>query len=74
MFPKRAVATLIGVGSAAGSMGGMIFPIVVGMALDRFANGYTMIFGYCSMAYLAAFALNHLLAPRFEPVEFRTAA
>ena len=72
MFPKRAVATLIGVGSAAGSLGGMIFPIVTGMLLDRFANGYAIIFGFCSVAYLVAFLVNHLLAPRFEPVAWQS--
>jgi ACS family hexuronate transporter-like MFS transporter len=68
MFPKRAVATLIGVGGTAGSVGGMIFPLATGLALDTFADGYTIIFGFCSVAYLLAFAVNHLLAPRFEPV------
>lgn len=72
MFPKRAVASLIGVGSTAGSAGGMMFPILTGMLLDRFpANGYTIIFGFCSVAYLLAFAINHLLAPKFEPVELK---
>jgi len=36
MFPKNAVASLIGIGSAAGSVGGMIFPIVTGVLLDKF--------------------------------------
>ena len=71
MFPKRAVASLTGVGSTAGSLGGMAFPILTGMVLDKFANGYTIIFGFCSAAYLLAFAANHLLAPKFEPVAFR---
>jgi MFS transporter, ACS family, hexuronate transporter len=69
MFPKRAVATLIGVGTTAGSLGGMLFPIITGMVLDKFTNGYAIIFGFCSIAYLIAFAINHLLAPRFEPVK-----
>ncbi|MGD0518459.1 MAG: MFS transporter [Thermoguttaceae bacterium] len=69
MFPKRAVATLIGVGTTAGSLGGMLFPIITGMVLDKFENGYAIIFGFCSLAYLVAFAVNHLLAPRFEPVK-----
>jgi ACS family hexuronate transporter-like MFS transporter len=68
MFPKRAVATLVGIGGMAGSVGGMIFPIITGFALDRFANGYTLIFIYCSVAYLIAFLINNLLAPSFEPV------
>ena len=73
MFPKRAVATLIGIGSAAGSVGGIMFPILTGRVLDRFhASGYTVVFGFCSVAYLVALAANHLLAPSFEPVAFTT--
>jgi MFS transporter, ACS family, hexuronate transporter len=75
MFPKRAVATLIGVGTTAGSLGGILFPIITGMVLDYFkihytvTYGYAIIFGFCSLAYLIAFGVNHLLAPRFEPVK-----
>lgn len=68
MFPKRSVAKLIGVGSTAGSIGGMAFPLVTGILLDRFANGYAIIFGFCSVAYILAFVANHLLAPNFNPI------
>ncbi|MBW8781372.1 MAG: MFS transporter [Verrucomicrobia bacterium] len=70
MFPKRAVASLVGVGSMVGSIGGMAFPLITGFLLDRFANGYAIIFGFCSVAYLIAFIANHLLAPKFEPIAF----
>ena len=67
MFPKRAVASLIGLGSTAGSIAGMIFPIVTGILLDRFqAGGYTIVFLICAFAYLVGFGLNHLCAPKFE--------
>ena len=69
MFPKSAVAKLIGVGGTAGSIGGMIFPWVTGRLLDNFANGYAIVFSFCAAAYLLAFGINHLLAPRFEPVQ-----
>jgi len=70
MFPKRAVASLTGVGSTAGSLGGMMFPIITGKLLDRFGNtGYSIVFGFASAAYLVAFALNHWLAPKFKPVD-----
>lgn len=69
MFPKRAVATLVGVGGTAGAFGGMIFPLVTGMVLDRYVNGYAIIFGFCSAAYILAFTVNHFLAPKFEPVD-----
>ena len=35
-------------------------------------SGYAILFGICGSAYLVAFALNHLLAPRFEPIELRS--
>ncbi|HEX3901406.1 MAG TPA: MFS transporter [Polyangia bacterium] len=75
MFPKRAVASVVGLGSMAGSLGGILFPIFSGKLLDRFAatgnvtSGYAILFGICGSAYLLAFALNHLLAPSFEPIQ-----
>lgn len=75
LFPKRAVASVVGMGGMAGALGGMAFPIVTGLLLDHYkaagsiAAGYDVLFYGCSSAYLVAFALNHLLAPRFEPVE-----
>ena len=75
MFPKRAVASVVGIGGMAGSVGGILFPIYTGKLLDRFqvagniTAGYATLFGICSTAYLVAFALNHLLAPRFVPID-----
>lgn len=71
MFPKRVVASLIGIGSTAGTLGGMAFPILIGMTLDKYTNGYALIFGFCSVTYLVAFAVNYLLAPKFDPVTFK---
>ena len=53
----------------AGSVGGMLFPLITGIVLDSCKNGYAMIFGYCSLAYLLAFAINNLLAPSYKPIE-----
>ena len=75
MFPKRAVATLIGIGGMAGAVGGMIFQVYVGSLLDKFAkagggasSGYAVLFVICACAYLVAFAISHVLAPTFEPI------
>ena len=74
MFPKGAIASVVGVGGMAGSIGGMLFPIYAGKLLDTFTRahnvtaGYAILFGICGTAYLLAFALNHALAPRFERV------
>jgi len=74
MFPKRAVASIVGLGGMFGSLGGILFPIYAGWMLDRFqATGnvtaaYAILFAICGSAYLIAFAINHALAPRFEPI------
>jgi MFS transporter, ACS family, hexuronate transporter len=58
------------------SIGGMIFPIVTGVLLDKFqaagnvTAGYRILFVICAFAYLMAFALNHLCAPKFEPTHW----
>ena len=73
MFAKKDVATIIGLGGMAGSIGGMLFPWFAGRLLDRYHGigdvtaGYTILFAICASAYLIAFAINHLLAPTFEP-------
>jgi ACS family hexuronate transporter-like MFS transporter len=75
MFPKRAVASVVGLGGMAGSIGGMIFPKASGKLLDAFTAsgnvtaGYAVLFGICGCAYLLAFGVNHLLAPRYEQVK-----
>jgi ACS family hexuronate transporter-like MFS transporter len=79
MFPKRAVASVVGIGGMAGSIGGFLFPIFAGRMLDHFkavdniTAGYAILFGICAVAYLVAFGLNHALAPKFEPVEIKDA-
>ena len=76
MFPKKAVASLIGLGGMAGSVGGILFPMFAGRLLDKFqaaggiTAGYAILFAICGFAYLVAFAINHVLAPRFEPIQF----
>jgi MFS transporter, ACS family, hexuronate transporter len=76
MFPRRAVASVVGIGGMAGSLGGILFPLFSGKLLDRLqasgniTAGYAILFGICGSAYLVAFVLNQLLAPNFESVEF----
>jgi ACS family hexuronate transporter-like MFS transporter len=78
MFPKPAIASLVGMGGLAGAAGGMLFPIYCGKMLDKFTaagnvtGGYALLFSICAFAYLVTFGVNHLLAPRFEPVRFET--
>ncbi len=75
MFPKRAVASVVGIGGMAGSVGGILFPTFTGILLDRFrasgnvTAGYAILFVVCGSAYLLAFVIGHLLAPRFDQIK-----
>ncbi|HPU55302.1 MAG TPA: MFS transporter [Verrucomicrobiota bacterium] len=77
MFPKRAVASVTGIGGLAGAFCGIMFPIYCGKILDKFSaannvtGGYAILFGICAFAYLVTFAIHHLLAPRFEQVKMK---
>ena len=75
MFPKRAVSSVVGIGGMAGSIGGVLFPLLVGIILDHFkllgklGTGYNIIFLICSVLYLVAWLVMHLLSPKMEQVE-----
>lgn len=75
MFPKKAVASVIGIGGMAGATGGMLFPIFSGRLLDNFTAagnvtaGYTILFTICAFAYVITFLFHHLLAPKFQPFQ-----
>lgn len=74
MFPKYAVASVIGIGGLAGATGGMFFPIYCGAMLDKFTAagnvtaGYAILFTICAFAYLITFVIHHLLAPKLDRV------
>lgn len=74
MFPKFAVASVIGMGGLAGAIGGMYFPIYCGRMLDEFerrgdiTSGYAVLFTICAFAYLIAFGIHHLLVPKLSRV------
>ncbi|GAB3740818.1 MFS transporter [Spirosoma lituiforme] len=80
MFPKRAVSTVVGIGSMAGSVGGIIFPEIVGRILQRYKqdgdvqSGYSIIFLMCGSAYLLAWLVMHVLTPTMKPVQLETVA
>ena len=77
MFPKRALSSVVGIGGMAGSIGGLLFPILVGYLLDRYKEagdvtaGYNILFIISGFAYLVAWGLMHLFAPRMEAVRLQ---
>ena len=67
MFPRAAVGSVVGFGSMAGSIGGMFAAEAVGMILE-WTGSYVPVFVIAGSAYLVAFGLVQMLAPRIEPV------
>jgi ACS family hexuronate transporter-like MFS transporter len=69
MFPKSAVGSVVGIGAFAGAMGGVAFQRITGRVLQANGGDYTPIFAVCGLAYVTAWTIIHVLAPRLEPVE-----
>lgn len=68
MFPPSAVASISGIGGFAGAMGGVLFQWLTGRILDATGGNYASIFAICGFAYITAWTIIHVLAPRLEPV------
>src|SRR3989442_15174891 len=66
MFPRAAVASVVGIGAFAGGIGGWAFQRVTGRMLQANGNDYTPIFIVCGLAYVSGWAIIHFLAPRPE--------
>ena len=75
MFPKKAVASVTGIGGMAGGVGGILIAWAAGRLLAHFTRagnvdaGYAILFVVCGTAYLIAWVIMHLLVPKFRPIE-----
>src|SRR5690606_4057363 len=67
MFPRRATASIVGLGGFAGSMGGFLFQWLTGYILQQTGSNYGLIFVFCGVAYLLALGLFHLIVPKLQP-------
>lgn len=72
MFPKKAVASVTGIGGMAGALGGMLIAWAAGLLLDHYKSlgkletGYYIMFVICGTAYVIAWLVMHLLAPKLQ--------
>ncbi|HUP02668.1 MAG TPA: MFS transporter [Bryobacteraceae bacterium] len=66
LFPKAAVASVVGMGGLMGAAGGVLFDIAVGH-MEQWKNGFVLVFFICGSMYLLALGLLHLLTPKFAP-------
>ena len=74
MFPKKAVASVTGIGGMAGAVGGILIARVAGLLLKHYTLlgkvevGYGILFMACGSAYLSAWIIMHLLVPKFKKI------
>lgn len=67
LFPKEVVGSVTGIAGMAGSVGGILFPMLIGYLLDTWqkagsiTTGYNILFTGCGFAYLLALVIIHLL-------------
>jgi ACS family hexuronate transporter-like MFS transporter len=73
MFPRPAVASVVGIGGFAGAVGGMMIATFTGFLLET-TGSYVPVFMMAGSAYLIALAVVHALAPRLEPARLGVAA
>ena len=75
MFPKKAVASVTGLGGMSGSVGGILIALLAGMLFDKYKlmgnleAGYYIMFFICGFAYLLAWLIMHMLAPKMKMVD-----
>jgi ACS family hexuronate transporter-like MFS transporter len=74
MFPKKAVASVTGIGGMAGAVGGILIARAAGVLLKHFTAlgkaevGYSIMFVICGLAYITAWVIMHLLVPKFRKI------
>jgi ACS family hexuronate transporter-like MFS transporter len=77
MFPKRAVASVTGLGGMAGGLGGILLTALVQKrmfvyyeSIGQLDKAYFIMFLICGGAYLTAWLLMQFFAPRMKMVNF----
>lgn len=70
IFPRKATASVTGIGGFAGAVGGAVIAQMVGRLLQHMGNdGYNIPFLIASAGYFIALAIIHLLIPTIKPLE-----
>jgi ACS family hexuronate transporter-like MFS transporter len=68
LFPKAAVASVVGIGGMIGAAAGAGFDVFVGHIV-QWTNSYVVVFAVCGSAYFVALGLLHLITPKFTPAK-----
>jgi len=72
MFPKKAVASVTGIGAAAGGLGGYIVQKLAGGLTDAYSSNpqtaYLIMFIVCALSYVSAWGLMKAFVPRHRTI------
>ncbi|MFH0736466.1 MAG: MFS transporter [bacterium] len=69
LFPRKAVASVVGIGGMGGAIGGMLIATIAGLILE-FTGSYVILFIICGSVYLIALAVIQVLVKNLEPIDF----
>jgi ACS family hexuronate transporter-like MFS transporter len=70
MFPRHAVASVVGIGGFAGAVGGMLISTVIGLLLQA-THSYLPVFLLAGSVYLVALLVVQWLVPQLLPATFQ---
>jgi ACS family hexuronate transporter-like MFS transporter len=68
MFPRKAVASVVGLGGMAGAIGGMLIATAAG-AILQFTGSYLPLFIIAGSVYLVALFVMNLLVPKIDAID-----
>ena len=68
MFPRKAVASVVGFGGMGGAVGGMLIATAAGFILEL-TGSYLILFLICGSVYLLALLIFHLIVPKLSEAE-----
>ena len=68
LFPKAAVASVVGIGGMVGAIGGALFDVFTGHVL-KWTGSYIPVFAVCGSSYFVALIILHLMTPKYTPAK-----
>jgi len=70
IFPRKATASVVGIGGMVGAVAGIVADMVLGSVLDTAGNsGYFWAFLIAGFIYLIALGVVHLIMPKMIPLD-----
>jgi ACS family hexuronate transporter-like MFS transporter len=70
VFPKKATASVVGIGGMVGALSGFISSLILGSVLDNAGNtGFFWAFLFAGSIYIIVLGIVHLLMPKMTPLD-----